>query len=226
MRSKSHCTGEPTRGRERLVEHAAVVVDVQVHDRARAERVERLRVDDARRERASRRRGAAPRRRPRRPRRRRRRAAADRCPVRTRTGVAERDARAGALERAPSPASPCSRWSGTAETPMSAASAASSRPGAEDLDAPRASDASSACRLSVGSAIRFQSAVDRGRALAVRAQPVAERLLVERGVVGVELAQRRARARTAASALAQREQRVAQRARSRGAAARACRCAR
>ena len=97
--------------------------------------------------------------------------------------------RAPARSSAAVAASPCRRCSGTVETAMSAASFASSRPVRNTFTA-APSDASSACRLSVGSAIRFQSAVDRGRALAVRAQPVAEGLLVERRVVRVELAQR------------------------------------
>ena len=143
-------------GRERLVEHAAVVVHVQVHDRARAERLERLGVDGSRRHELARPPGAARRRRPRRPPRFRPRAAA-------RPGANGANRRARAATRAPArssaaaAASPCRRWSGTVETPMSAAPAESSRPVRKTCTA-APSDASSAGRFSVGRAIRFQSA--------------------------------------------------------------------
>ena len=84
---------------------------------------------------------------------------------------------------------------------MSQASAASSRPVRKTIVA-SASDASSAGRLSVGSVIRFQSSAIAALGLAVRAQPVAERLLVERGVRRDRASRSAARRAQRASALA------------------------
>ena len=132
--------------------------------------------------------------RPRPPRRRRRRAASRRSGVdRARPACRATIRAARALERRRRRVAVQPLRAARVGTPMSHASARRAgrcgRP-----SPPRASDASSAGRFSVGSAIRFQSAVDRGGGLAVRAQPVAEGLLVERRVVGVEPAQRERRA--------------------------------
>ena len=144
------------RGGERLLEHAPVVVDVQVHDRAGAEAGERLAVDGAggcelgdcvvRHGEDDRvhvvgavRRGSGSGRRSR------------RAPG-SRRGRAHRRASSAAAA-----GSAWRRWNGAAGTPMSAGVGGVEQAGRNTFTA-TASDASSAGRLRVGSAIRFQSA--------------------------------------------------------------------
>ena len=124
-------------------------------------RLQRVGVDGARRDERRRRPRAARRRRPRRP-RRAPSSSSELQPALDRRAPACRRATLRA-RRARAPPSPRRRaGAGAARRDADVGTRRRvEQAGAEDLRPPRASDASSAGRLSVGSAIRFQSAVDR-----------------------------------------------------------------
>ena len=189
VRSKTNCTGELERGREQADRSPCGRDEVHVHDRRGAER---RHVADQRR------------------RRRRARAATaggdghdDRVGLEVRSpryaptsgpaprpaGVDRRPPACRARSRPPrrrGPAAPARRAAGRggpSDQPMSPASARSSRPVRKTFAA-RASDASSAGRLSGRQRDQVPQPIDGARPLSVAAQPGAERLVVERRVVG------------------------------------------